>query len=73
MRPIVNLGRSSHMSFPASKTPGGAWRQRRARRIHLNFRPVNFYLQSLHKVNPLLPYCNSQTDRSSLCLHPEYV
>ncbi|BDA46320.1 probable telomerase reverse transcriptase [Coccomyxa sp. Obi] len=50
MRPIVNLGRSSYMSFPAPRAPGTAWRRQRARRIHMSFRPVNFHLQSLHKV-----------------------
>ncbi len=49
MRPIVNLGRSSYMSFPAPRAPGAAQRRQRARRIHLSFRPVNFHLQSLHK------------------------
>ena len=50
MRPIVNLGRASYMSFPAPRAPGSAQRRQRTRRIHLSFRPVNFHLQSLHKV-----------------------
>jgi hypothetical protein len=68
MRPIVNLGRSSHVSLPAApapraaaaaqQQPGGArQRARRPRRprVRLSFRPVNFHLQNVHKARAPLP------------------
>ena len=62
MRPIVNLGRASHVSLPAAPAhapaplPAGAARRRRPKRLRLSFRPVNFHLQNLHKVCALTPW-----------------
>ena len=48
MRPIVNLGKASRLTFKAAV----ARRNRSLRVQHtvMSFRPVNFHLQRLHRV-----------------------
>lgn len=67
MRPIVNMGRSSHMSFLAPRAPAGGRSHRRGQRIRLSFRPINFHLQSLHQVS-ILPPTSSLCNEASPCI-----
>lgn len=52
MRPIVNLGRGSRVTFRSASARRS--RALPAQHTILSFRPVNFHLQQLHRVSPHL-------------------
>ena len=48
MRPIVNLGKASRITFKATHAPRS--RSLPAQHTVMSFRPVNYHLQRLHRV-----------------------
>ena len=73
MRPIVNLGKSSRITFKTAFSRH--CHSLPVQRTVLSFRPVNWHLQHLHRVSVAgsLPACQSRQvsylSRNSILLH----